>query len=68
MKADMLKNLFKATIFYFDTHECSHNITCILKKGWLVSPKDNKVLLEKLFSAHLPFKTRKCFAIDGLIL
>jgi len=21
MKADMLKNLFKATIFYFDTHD-----------------------------------------------
>jgi len=32
---------------------------CILNKGWLASPKDNKVLLEKLLSAHLPFKTRK---------
>jgi hypothetical protein len=55
----MLKNLFKATIFYYDTHECSHNVTCILKKGLLASLNDNKILLEKLLSAHLPFKTRK---------
>jgi len=34
-----------------------------LKKVWLAIPKDNKVLLEKLLSAHLPFKVRKCFTI-----
>jgi len=61
----MLKNLFKATIFYYGTHECRHNFKCILKKGWLVSLKDNKVLLEKLLSAHLPFKARKYFEIGG---
>jgi hypothetical protein len=55
----MLKNLFKATIFFYDTHECRHSFKCILKKGWLASLKDNKVLLEKLLSAHLPFKVRK---------
>ncbi len=62
----MLKNLFKATIFYYDTHECRYNFKFILNKGWLASLKDNKVLLEKLLSAHLPFKERKCFALVGL--
>jgi hypothetical protein len=61
----MLKNLFKATIFYYDTHECRHNFKFILNKGWLASLKDNKVLLGKLLSAHLPFKERKCFATGG---
>ncbi len=62
----MLKNLFKATIFYYDTHKCRHSFKCILKKGWLASPKDYKVLLEKLLSTHLPSKERKYFEIGGL--
>jgi hypothetical protein len=48
-EADVLKNLFKATRFYFNSRDRTFNVLCILKKGWLARLKGHKVLLEKLF-------------------
>ena len=62
----MLKNLFKATTFYYVTHKCRHNFKCLLNKGWLASLKDYKVLLEKLFQHICPPKQENVLQLVGI--
>jgi len=45
----MLKNPAKAIKFYYDTHDCTFNLWCILQKGWLAKLKGYKVSLVGLF-------------------
>jgi hypothetical protein len=48
-RADMLKNLCKATRFHYDSHDCNSNGKSILQEGWLASLKGFKVSLAGLF-------------------
>jgi hypothetical protein len=47
-KADMLKNLFKATKINPYSHDCISNVQCNLQIGLLTRHEGRKVLLEKL--------------------
>ena len=62
----MLKNLFKATRFYFNSRDRTFNVLCILKKGWLARLKGNKVLLEKLFQHICPPKQENVLQLVGI--
>jgi hypothetical protein len=45
----MLKNLFKATKYHFDSRERNFNVWCILTKGWLAWLKGYNMSLKNLF-------------------
>ncbi len=45
----MLKNPYKATRFYYDSHDCNSNSKYLLHEGYLSSSEGYNVLLVGLF-------------------
>jgi hypothetical protein len=62
----MLKNLFKATVFYTYSHECTFNVQRFFKIGWLAKLKGYKVSLGKLFQHICLYEFNKSYAIGGV--